>query len=128
VDIDDGIIFLLAFISEVEDKVAPKMLVALFGAWRSFRTYIMAEMVARMNAEVLNVSILPLKVHLKECTKNRHDATTMPVAISTAKKAADRLACLLSVVPTHYRSNNVPYSPSYRLTARHKQWTLLRMF
>jgi len=50
-------------------------------------------MMARMNAEVRNVSVLPLKVHLNECTKNRQAATTMPVLISTAKKPAERLAC-----------------------------------
>jgi hypothetical protein len=48
-----------------------------------------------MNAEVLTVSGFPLKVHANECTKNRHDARTRPVEISTAKKPADRLAWLL---------------------------------
>jgi len=42
-----------------------------------------------MNTEVLIVSILPLKVHLKEGTKKRHDARMRPVVISTAKKPSD---------------------------------------
>ena len=92
---DEGVVFLHAFIGKVEDKVAPKMLVAFWGAQRRFCTYIIAEREARMNAEVLAVSGFPLKVHANECTKNRHDATKRPVVISTAKKPADRLAWLL---------------------------------
>jgi ribosomal protein S15P/S13E len=55
-------------------------------------TYIRAEMVETRNAKVLIVSIVPLKTHLKERTKNRQDTRTRPVMISTTRNPTDRLA------------------------------------